>query len=65
MQVMASTLTGLSDILGDIGSVFTSAVGWVGQVINTIMDNELLFIAVVALPIMGVAVGLFTRLYRQ
>lgn len=41
MQEAVSTL---ATYLGDIGTVFTSMTGWVGDVITMIMDNPVLLV---------------------
>ena len=56
-------MTGAS-LLTSIGSVFTSAIGWVGTVASTIADEPILLLACVGLPMCGLGVGLFKRLLR-
>ena len=51
----------MTDLLANIGEVFTSAVGWVGTVADTIAGEPLLLIGVV-LGFIGVGVGLFRRM---
>jgi len=41
LQEAVSTL---STFLGDIGTVFTSMTGWVGDVISLVMDNPVLLV---------------------
>ena len=52
----------MADMIAAVGSVFTSAIGWVGTVASTIGSNDILLLAVVAVPLCGLAVGLFKRL---
>ena len=52
----------ISSLLGDIGSVFTAAIGWVGKVAETIAGKPILLIACVAIPLCGLGVGMFKRL---
>lgn len=56
----ATTVT-LATILGNIGSVFTSAMGWAATVGTTVTGNPLLLVGVV-MGFVGVGVGLFRRL---
>lgn len=51
----------LASFISDIGTVFTAAIGWVGDVGDAIIASPVLLIGV-ALPIIGVGVGLFKRL---
>ena len=48
-------------IVADTGSVVTSAVGWVGTVAQTIVNNPLLLVFCI-LGLVGLGVGLFGRL---
>lgn len=45
-----------------VGEVFTAAVGWVGDVAETIAAQPILLLAVVGVPLCGLGVGLFKRL---
>lgn len=58
---MAETL---STVLTNISSVVTAAIGWVGDFIEPITSNPVLFIFVVAVPLVGLGVGLLNRLIR-
>lgn len=49
-------------IISAISAVFTSAIGWVGTVASTIAGQPILLLAVVGVPLCGLAVGLFKRL---
>ena len=51
----------LTSILADITSVFTAAIGWVGQVATTVVDTPLLLVGCI-LGIGGVAISYFKRL---
>ena len=51
----------VSTILNSVGSVFTSAVEWVGDVATTVAGNPILLVFCV-LPLVGLGVGLFKRL---
>ena len=52
----------VASLLTSIGSVFTSAIGWVGTVASTIADEPILLLACVAVPMCGLGVGMFKRL---
>lgn len=49
-------------LLAAIGSVFTSAIGWVGTTASTIAAQPILLLACVAIPLCGLGVGMFKRL---
>ena len=48
-------------LLTSVGSVFTSAVGWVGTVASTITGQPVLLLFCVAVPLCGLGVGMFGR----
>lgn len=52
----------VSSLLTSIGSVFTSAIGWVADVATTIAGQPILLISCVAIPLCGLGVGMFKRL---
>ena len=51
----------MGDILTSVGSVFTAAIGWVGQVATTIGSTPILLLFC-CIPLVGLGVGLFRRL---
>lgn len=51
----------MADILSNISTVFTSALGWAGTVGETIVDTPILLIGCVV-GFVGLGVGLFKRL---
>lgn len=53
--------TTLGAIMTNVGTVFTSSIGWVSSVASTITSTPILLLFCV-LPIVGLAVGLFKRL---
>lgn len=53
----------MAELLTTIGTVFTSAVGWVGTVATTITGEPLLLIGCV-MGFIGVGVGLFKRMFN-
>lgn len=52
----------MSAFLTNIGTFFTTAVEWVGKVIEVVTSNPALTVLVLAMPICGFAVGLVKRL---
>lgn len=52
----------VASLLTSIGSVFTSAISWVGTVASTIAGQPILLLACVAVPMCGLGVGMFKRL---
>ena len=51
----------MAAILTDVGTVFTAAIGWVGEVATAISGEPILLIFCI-LPLVGLGVGLFRRL---
>ena len=49
-------------LLTAVGSVFTSAIGWVGTTASTIAAQPILRLACVGIPLCGLGVGMFKRL---
>ena len=47
--------------MGNVGSIFTTAVGWVGEVGSTIVDTPILLLFAI-LPLVGLGIGLFKRM---
>lgn len=54
----------MTDFLGIIGTFFTQAVTWMGDVLDAVVANPALTVLVLAMPIVGFAVGLLSRLIR-
>lgn len=59
---MMSEAVTISSLLTNVGSVFTSAIGWVGTVAETIVDQPILLLACVGIPLCGLGIGMFKRL---
>jgi hypothetical protein len=55
----------VATLMTSIGSVFTAAIGWVGDVATTIAGSPLLLLGVVGVPLCGLGVGLFSRLLHS
>lgn len=58
------TENAMSEILTNIGTFFTQSVTWMGDVLDVITGNPVLLVMVVAMPVVGFAVGLLSRLIR-
>lgn len=54
----------MSAFLTDVGTFFTQAIAWLGDVLTTVTGNPALLVMVLAMPICGFAVGLLSRLIR-
>lgn len=58
---MEGTVT-IGTLLTNVGSVFTEAIGWVGEVASTIAGQPILLLACVGVPLCGIGIGMFKRL---
>lgn len=54
----------MSAFLTEIGTFFTQCVTWLGNVLDVVTENPALMVLVLAMPIVGFAVGLLGRLIR-
>ena len=52
-------------ILTAVGQVFTSAIGWVGNVASTVGEQPILLLSCVGVPLCGLGVGMFGRLIHS
>lgn len=52
----------MAEILTSIGSVVTSATGWLGTYAGIIADNDILLLLCVGVPLVGLGVGLLRRM---
>lgn len=50
--------------LQNIGTFFTQSIEWMGDVLTTVSGSPELTVLVLAMPIVGFAVGLLSRLIR-
>lgn len=50
--------------LTEIGTFFTKSVDWLGDVLDVVIQNPALLVMVIAMPVVGFAVGLLSRLIR-
>lgn len=55
----------MASLMSSVTAVFTSVIGMVSTVATTITaeGNEILLLAVVAVPLCGIGVGMFRRLF--
>lgn len=56
--------TAMTAFLGTVGEFFTQSVTWMGDVLDVVTENPALTVMVIAMPIVGFAVGLLGRLIR-
>lgn len=54
----------MTEFLTNIGTFFTQSVTWLGDVLDTVVSNPALLVLVIAMPVVGFAVGLLGRLIR-
>ena len=54
----------MTAFLTEIGTFFTQAMTWMGDVLDAVVANPALTVLVLAMPICGFAVGLLSRLIR-
>lgn len=56
--------TGMSALISAVSSLVTAAVGWMGDYVQAITSsgNEMLLLCCVAVPLVGLGVGLVRRL---
>lgn len=61
---MEEETSAMTAFLTTIGEFFTQSITWLGDVLETITANPALTVMVLAMPIVGFAVGLLGRLIR-
>lgn len=54
----------MSAFLTEIGTFFTQSVTWLGEVLDIVVSEPALLVLVIAMPVVGFAVGLLSRLIR-
>lgn len=57
-----TTPSTMTTFLTDIGTFFTQAIAWLGSVLSTVVSTPALLVLVIAMPVIGFAVGLLSRL---
>lgn len=60
---MTTTTTSVATIMGDVGTMVTEAIGWIGEYTAAIVSNPLLEMFVIV-SFVGLGVGLIKRLIR-
>jgi len=55
----------MESMLASIGTYFTQAMTWMGDVLETVVSNPALLILVIAMPVISFAIGIFQRLVRS
>lgn len=58
-----TTTTTVATIMGDVGTMVTEAIGWIGEYTTAIVSNPLLEMFVIV-SFVGLGVGLIKRLIR-
>lgn len=54
----------MTAFLENIGTFFTQSIAWLGDVLDVVVSNPALLVMVIAMPVVGFAVGLLSRLIR-
>lgn len=54
----------MTTFLTSIGEFFTQCITWLGNVLDVVTENPALLVLVIAMPVVGFAVGLLGRLIR-
>lgn len=52
----------MTEMLSSVGNVFTQCLAWLGDLMTTITATPILFIIVVAIPVISFTVGFARRL---
>ena len=55
----------MAALVAAIGTFFSGVTGMVSTLATTIVGDDLLVLGVVAVPLVGISVGLLSRLLRQ
>ena len=55
----------MAALVATIATFFSSVMGMVSTLTTTIVGDDLLVLGVVAVPLVGISVGLLSRLFRQ
>lgn len=61
---MEGVVMTMSAFLTEIGTFFTQSITWLSDVLDTVTGSPALTVLVLAMPIVGFAVGLLGRLIR-
>lgn len=60
---MQASTTTLSSLVGEVSTIVTGAVGWIGDYVGAITGNPLILMFVI-IAFVGLGVGLIRRLIR-
>ena len=55
----------MASLVATIATFFSGVMGKVSTLTTTIVGDDLLVLGVVAVPLVGISVGLLSRLFRQ
>lgn len=55
----------MASLVATIATFFSGVMGMVSTLTATIVGDDLLVLGVVAVPLVGISVGLLSRLFRQ
>ena len=55
----------MAALVATIATIFSGVMGMVSTLTTTIVGDDLLVLGVVAVPLVGISVGLLSRLFRQ
>lgn len=64
MIFLEGSATALSDFLGNVSSIVTSALSWSGQVWDFIVGKPVLMCICLGIPLVGLGVSYLARLIR-
>lgn len=62
-MIFQTTTVAIADILGNVSTLVTSSVGWVGSFMGVILANPLIELFVIT-SFVGLGIGLIKRLIR-
>ena len=62
---MEGEVSAIGTLLSSVGSVFTSVLGWVGDVAGAIVNQPVLLLFCVAGPLCGLGGGMLSRLLHS
>ena len=62
---MQTTAVSVQSLITEVGTVFTTAIDWVGDVAQTISTEPVLILMCIGIPLVGLGVGLFGRLLHS
>lgn len=61
---MSATPTAMESVISTISQLVHGAIGWVGEYLSLITGNDVLVLFCIALPLVGLGIGLIRRLVR-